>query len=138
MSQVLETKRKKQPLEVFVKQVNLICYTIQITSGKTFAPAYQYQAVIVSRIVSQTIDIYTLSWEANNIRVGSDREKYRRRKELQQRAIERCDSLLGLILVAKMMFHLSGKRYEYWCRRVMEVKDMTMTWKEKDIKGESL
>ena len=75
----VDVKRKKQPLEVFVKQVNLICYTVQITSGKTFAPKYQYQAVIVSRIVSQTIDIYTLSWEANNIRVGSDKEKYQRR-----------------------------------------------------------
>ena len=138
MSQVLETKRKKQPLEVFVKQIGLICYTIQITSGKTFTPAYQYQAVIITRNIAKTIDIYTFSWEANNIRVGKDPEKYRRRKELQQKAIEACDSLLGLILIAKTMFHLRGKRYEYWCRRVKEVKDLTMTWKEKDIKGESL
>ena len=136
MSQVLASKRKKQPLEVFVKQINLICYTIQITSGKTFAPKYQYQAVVVSRIISQTIDIYTLSWEANNIRVGNDQDKYKRRKELQQRAIERCDSLLGLILVAKMMFHLTGKRYEDWCRKGEEVKNLTKSWKEKDIKSE--
>lgn len=138
MSQVLETKRKKQPLEVFVKQVNLICYTVQITSGQKFAPKYQYQAVIVSKILAKTIDIYTFSWEANNIRVGSDKEKYRRRKELQQRAIGSCDSLLGLIMIAKTMFHLRGKQFEYWCGRVTEVKNLTQTWKEKDIKGESL
>lgn len=138
MSQVLATKRKKQPLEVHLRQIDLICYTIQITSGKTFAPQYQYQSVIVSRIIIQTIDIYTFSWEANNIRVNGDPEKYGRRKELQQKAIERCDSLLGLILIAKIMFHLRGRKYEYWCRKVEEVKNLTMAWKEKDIKSSAL
>lgn len=138
MSQVLATKRKKQPLEVHLRQIDLICYTIQITSGKTFAPQYQYQSVIVSRIIIQTIDIYTFSWEANNIRVNGDPEKYRRRKDLQQKAIERCDSLLGLILIAKIMFHLRGRKCEYWCRKVEEVKNMTMAWKEKDIKSSAL
>lgn len=132
MSEVLEAKRKPQPLEVHIKQIDLICYTIQITSGNKFAPQYRYQDVIIARIISKAIEIYTLSWEANNIRVDGDEDRYRRRRTLQERAVECCDSLLGLIQIAKMMFHQRGKQNEKWCGKVVAVKKLTQAWKDKN------
>lgn len=132
MSEVLETEREPQRLDVHIKQIDLICYTIQITSGETFAPKYKYQSVIVSRIINKVIDIYTFSWEANNIRVDGDEERYIRRRTLQEKAIESCDSLLGLIFIAKIMFHQKGKQYKNWYGKIIKVKNLIMGWKKEN------
>ena len=132
MSEVLEAKRKPQKLEVHVRQIELICYTVQITRGAKFAPQYRYQEAIIARIIGKAMDIYTLSWEANNIRVDGDEDKFKRRKALQERAVESCDSLLGLFQIAKMMFHQKGKQNKTWCEKVVAVKKMTQAWKDKN------
>lgn len=130
MSEVLESKRKPQPLDVHMKQIELICYTIQITSGEKFAPQYRYQSVIIARIINKAIDIYTLSWEANNIKVDGYEDKYIRRRTLQEQAIEACDSMLGLVQIAKMMFHQRGKQNKTWCEKIVNVKKLTQKWKD--------
>ena len=128
---VIESNRTKSELEVAVKARELTCYTLKITANeKIFLP--QYRSALTDTIIQDSIDIYRFIWLANNIRVGTSREKRDRRLQLQLRAKETCNDLLALIGIAKPLFHLTSKRIEYWIGLIINVRGLIEAWSDKD------
>lgn len=124
--------RKKSKLDVQVKAEDLAKYTIEITSNqRKFDPRY---AVITERIVDTVLGIGMDIWEANNIRVGVNPQRYEERRDLQERAIRGCNLLLYLITLSKRVYHLTSKRVEYWTEKTVDVKDLIRKWRESDAK----
>lgn len=119
-------------LEVNTKAQELCVYTLKITSNaKNFPPA---QDAFTQKIRDAAVEIHTLCWEANNIKVGGSEERYRARLELQARAADRCNALCAMIEIAKPLFHLPSKRATYWIGQVAEVRNQIRAWRESDMK----
>lgn len=114
---------------------DLAAYTIQITSNpKVFLP--KYQTALTDEIVKCAISIHKHAWTANNVMVRgqSGREHYTLRRQNQELAIVECNNLLSLIDIAKPLFHLSGKRCQYWGKKTIEVRNKIRGWIESDAK----
>ena len=129
---VVEEKRNKSKLEVFIKTLELASYTIQITANeKSFDP--KYRAAITDDLVSHAKDIYLLCWTANNIRASSE-ETFRERIRLQEMAITKCNTFLGLLDIAKRVFHLDTGRVIYWGNKIIECRALIRAWRDSDKK----
>ena len=129
---VPKSQRGKSKLEVFEKATDLIVYTLRITSNKKVFDTHQ--AVVTNKIVDLALSVGQDIWDANGIRVNDDVERFERRHRLQEDAIRECDVLLYYITIAKRVFHLSGKRVEYWGGLVREVKVLIRSWRDSDAK----
>ena len=127
---VNKNQRKQGELQVNTDARNLCVYTLKITSNpKTFPLA---QASYVEKLRNTTIEICTLCWKANNIRVDGNIDRYNRRLELQNRAINECNSMCVLIEIAKPLFHLSSKRVCYWVKLVTDLRTLIRNWRNSD------
>ena len=130
---VPEEKRKQGKLEVIVKALDLATYTIQITANeKTFDP--KFRAAVTDDLVSHAKNIYLDCWTANNIRVTNDAETYQTRKRLQDKAVTECNTFLGLLDVAKRVFHLDSKRITYWGNKIINCRKLIRAWRDADKK----
>ena len=130
---VPEEKRKPGKLEVIIKALDLATYTIQITSNeKVFDP--KYRAAVTNDLVTHAKEIYLICWTANNIRVTSDEETYKERKRLQDKAIIECTTFLGLLDIAKKVFHLETKRVTYWGNKIINCRKLIRAWRDSDKK----
>lgn len=110
----------------------LCCYTLQITANKKVFTV-EYQEALTDKIISTAINIHTLAWTANNIRVDSH-EDYVARHDLQAKAAMQCNVLLSLMDIARKMFHLSGKRIVYWGGMTVETRNLIRAWSDSDRK----
>jgi hypothetical protein len=127
-----ESDRKKTKLETSVIARNLAVYTIRIcTNEKNFDP--KYRACMTDKIISDAIDIFRCTWTANNIRVTGE-EAWKRREQLQKRAVQHCNDLLALINLAKQLFHITTKGKEYWIGQTIEVRNAILGWHDSDRK----
>ena len=130
---VPEEKRKPGKLEVIIKALDLATYTIQITANeKTFNP--KYHAAVTDDLINHAKEIYLICWTANNIRVTSDNETYKERKRLQDKAIVECTTFLGLLDIAKRVFHLETKRVTYWGNKIINCRKLIRAWRDSDKK----
>ena len=95
----------------------LAVYTIQICKNrKVFLPEYQS---------ALTDDI---------IRTAKDKkELWAWRSKLQRQAILDCNNLLALIGLAHPLFHLKGKRIEFWSEQTLKVRNYIKKWRESDV-----
>jgi len=129
---VVEEKRRKGKLEVCIKALELASYTIQITANeKVFDP--KFRAAVTDDLISHAKDIYLICWTANNIRVASE-EAYKERKRLQDKAVVKCNAFLGLLDIAKKVFHLDTKRVTYWGKKIVECRTLIKAWRDADRK----
>lgn len=109
----------------------MACYTITITSNENiFLP--KYKSALTDKIIADSIDIYRMTWEANNIRVRKQ-EDAEERFRLQMKAKSMCNDLLALIGLAKPMFHLKTKRIEHWARMIIETRETIVKWHEANV-----
>ena len=71
----------------------------------------------------------------NNIRVTEKNKKelWLWRSKLQRQAILDCNNLLALIGLAHPLFHLKGKRVEYWSEQTLKVRNYIKKWRESDV-----
>jgi hypothetical protein len=130
---VVEGARNKGKLEVIIKALDLADYTIKITANeKVFDP--KFRAAVTDDLVAHAKDIYLICWTANNIRVTSDIETYKKRKELQDEAIVKCTALLGLLDIAKKVFHLETRRVTYWGNKIINCRKLIRAWRNADKK----
>lgn len=130
---VVEGERNKGKLEVIIKALDLAAYTIQITANeKVFDP--KYRAAVTDDLVNHAKEIYLVCWTANNIRVTDDEETYRERKRLQDKAIVECTTFLGLLDVAKRVFHLDTRRVTYWGNKIINCRKLIRAWRNADKK----
>lgn len=129
---VVEEKRRKGKLEVIIKALDLANYTIQITANeKVFDP--KFRAAVTDDLISHAKDIYLICWTANNIRVSSE-EAAKERLRLQDKAVTKCNTFLGLLDIAKKVFHLDTKRVTYWGSKIMECRKLIRAWRDTDRK----
>ena len=130
---VVEGARNKGKLEVIVKALDLADYTIKITANeKIFDP--KFRAAITDDLVAHAKDIYLICWIANNIRVTTDIETYKKRKELQDEAIVKCTVFLGMLDIAKKVFHLETRRVTYWGNKIINCRKLIRAWRNADKK----
>ncbi|MBR3163840.1 hypothetical protein IKF15_00825 [Candidatus Saccharibacteria bacterium] len=130
---VVEGARNKGKLEVIVKALDLADYTIKITANeKIFDP--KFRAAITDDLVAHAKDIYLICWTANNIRVTTDIETYKKRKELQDEAIVKCTVFLGMLDIAKKVFHLETRRVTYWGNKIINCRKLIRAWRNADKK----
>ena len=125
-------QRTQSKLEVNLKAHDLCVYTLQITKNKKIFTV-EYQDALTDRIIDASIEIHTLCWQANNIRV-TDPELLQMRLILQEQAAVKCNELMALIELAKKVFHLSAKRAVFWTSKVIEVRRLIRAWKASDAK----
>ncbi len=130
---VVEGERAKGKLEVIIKALDLATYTIQITSNeKVFDP--KYRTAVTDDLITHAKEIYLICWTANNIRVTDDGETYKERKRLQDKAIVECTTFLGLLDVAKRVFHLETRRVTYWGNKIINCRKLIRAWRNADKK----
>lgn len=112
----------------------LALYTIKICDNENvFLPKHRQS--LTDDIVRTATAIYLNSWTANNIRVTekNKKEMWPWRNRLQRQAILDCSKLLALIGLTHPLFHLKGKRVEYWSDQVIKVRNYIKKWRESDI-----
>ena len=133
MSNVHASDRKpSEPLQAAIETRDLAMYTIQITSNeKVFIPAYK--TAMVDKLVGTAIDIHTACWAANNIRVQS-KEELEARLHCQTEAVRHCNKMLALIDIAWKLYHLAGRRVQYWTRKTVNARNLIRAWKKSDMK----
>lgn len=123
-------ERKEGKLELFIRSRGQAKYTLQITKNKKIF-LKDYQEEVTSKINALAIDIHINLWAANNIKVDTP-SNYEERRKHQELACVDCNSLLGMIDIAKPLFHLSGKRCKYWTDWVVEVRNKSRAWIKSD------
>lgn len=129
---VVEEKRKKGRMEVFIKTLDLASYTIQITANeKTFDP--KFRAAVTDDLIAHAKDIHLICWTANNIRAVSE-EAFKERLRLEDKAIIKCNTFLGLLDIAKKVFHLDKTRVTYWGNKIIECRGLIRAWRDSDRK----
>lgn len=125
-------KRKPGELEVDTLARTLCVYTLRITGNEKTFP--QNQASFSELIRRTALQIHTLCWRANNIRVDGNAMRYRARLEAQERAADLCNDLYAMIEVAKPLYHLSSRRCVFWQDQVVKVRGCIRSWSESDAK----
>lgn len=112
--------------------MGLAKYTLEIMGNeKSFNPKFQ---VLADKLIAAALDIYTNAWDANNINVSNSAERWNKRKGLQESAILACNRMLGLLPLAKTVYHLTGKRIKFWGGSIIETRNLLTGWKESDTK----
>lgn len=124
-------KRGEGELAVNTKCRELAVYTLRITENEKWFP--KTQRAYIAQLQDCVIEIAALCWEANNIKVNGDAERYLRRVSMQDRAAEKCNRLCMLIEIAKPLFHLESKRVRYWIKLTTDVRSMIRSWHDKDV-----
>lgn len=132
MSSVPVEQRKTGQLEVNTEARRMCAYTLKITANpKNFDPAHKD---LIDMIRTLAVDICTMAWEANEIKVGNSEQRYNRRLELQEIAADRYNRLCCLIELAQPVFHISTRRKCYWKKRVEDVRNLIRGWHDSDVK----
>lgn len=117
----------EQKLNVIVKAIDLMKYTIKITSNRKRYPVKYIQ--LVKRIQNKSMDIYEFLLEANRLSIATSKID---RLELQTRAITSCDILSCLVEMSLDMNIVGTNNVVYWQKQIDDVKYMTIAWREKD------
>ena len=125
-------KRGHGELEVNTKARALTVYTLKILENEKWFP--QTQKAFITKLQDCVIEIQALCWEANEIKVAGNAERYKRRIDLQDQAAEKCNRMNMLIETAKPLFHLQSKRVRFWIKQTSDLRNMIRGWRENDIK----
>ena len=123
-------KRDSGELEVNTMARGLTVYTFQILANPKWFP--QSQAAFIGELQKCVLEIQSLCWEANNVRVDGDWQRYNFRISLQDRAASRCNRMMMLVETAKPLFHLESRRVRFWITKAKDLRAMIRGWREKD------
>lgn len=123
--------KAEQTLEAILMAKKLAVHTIKICSNENvFDP--KYRGAITNDLIETAKDIYADAQEANNVYVGDDAEQWHCRKRLQDEALSKCKRMLALITLAREVFHLRGKKVNYWSELTVDTKDKIKAWRDSD------
>lgn len=127
---VPETQRQEGKLTVLTKAKELAVYSGRILANqKKFDP--MYDDFLGNDIKAVAKNIYRYIKFANNIRV-QNRDTALARKKLQGKAVEACEDMLINIEIAYPLYHLDGKRVEYWTNMTTDVESLVRAWRDGD------
>ena len=120
---------KDAKLDVIVKAIDLMQYTLTITSNRKRYPVKHL--ILIRRIQERCMDIYENLLNANRLHVVNFKQE---RLNLQTKAISCCDQLSCYVKISMKMNLIGMKTVEYWQKQIEDVKYMTIAWRSKDQK----
>lgn len=120
---------KDAKLDVIVKAIDLMQYTLIITSNRKRYPVKHL--ILIRRIQERCMDIYENLLNANRLHVVNFKQE---RLNLQTKAISCCDQLSCYVEISMKMNLIGMKTVEYWQKQIEGVKYMTIAWRSKDQK----
>lgn len=124
-------------LDAAWKARGLAIHTMRICKNKNiFLP--EYQSALTDDLIKISKDIYLKVRRSNNIRMDvkdpeRKAENWTARSRLQISAYLDCNELLYQIDLARGLFHLKGKKAEYWSGLALETREYIKRWHESDI-----
>ena len=116
-------------LEVISKSIDLMRYTIQITSNRKRYP-HKF-VILIQKIQNTCLDIYDSLMHANRCQLQLKNEKEERLK-LQTEAITLCDELSCFIQLSMNLNLIGSDTVEHWQKKISDIKYMTIAWRSKD------
>lgn len=119
----------EQKLKVIVKAIELMKYTMTITSNRKRYPSKYIQ--LVKKIQDKSMDIYEFLLDANTTNISTSKSE---RLELQTKTITSCDKLSCFIELSMNLNLVGSDTVANWQKQVNDVKYMTLAWREKDKK----
>lgn len=119
----------EQKLDVIVKAIKLMEYSMTVTSNRKRYPIKHIQ--LIKRIQNKSMDIYEFLIEANRLNVISSKVE---RLELQTKAIISCDKLSCFVELSMNLNIIGSNVVENWQKQIDDIKYMTIAWREKDRK----
>lgn len=119
----------EQKLNVIVKSIELMKYSMTVTSNRKRYPVKYIQ--LVKRIQNKSMDIYEFLLDANRLNLNTNKIE---RLELQTKAISSCDKLSCLIELSMNLNIIGSNTVEHWQKQIEDIKYMTIAWREKDKK----
>ena len=115
------------------KALDLALHTIKICSNENIFDV-KYRLSLTDSIIDCAKQIYLDVWTGNNIYVQPDNGRWPERERLQIDAIAKCKELIGLINLARRLFHLKGQKVNYWIKMTVETYEMISKWHEANRK----
>ena len=119
----------EQKLSVIIKAIELMKYTMTITSNRKRYPVKYIQ--LVKKIQDKSMDIYEFLLDANTTNINTSKLE---RLELQTKAITSCDKLSCFVELSMNLKLVGSDTVDYWQKQINDVKYMTIAWREKDKK----
>lgn len=119
----------EQKLTVIIKAIELMKYSMTITSNRKRYPVKYIQ--LVKRIQDKSMDIYEFLLDANRLNINTAKIE---RLELQTKAITTCDKLSCLIELSMELNLIGSNTVVNLQKQIEDVKYMTIVWREKDKK----
>lgn len=119
----------EQKLNIIVKAIELMKYSMTVTSNRKRYPVKYIQ--LVKRIQNKSMDIYEFLLDANRLNINTAKIE---RLELQTKAITTCDKLSCLIELSMELNLIGSNTIVNWQKQIEDVKYMTIAWREKDKK----
>lgn len=116
-----------QKLDVIVKAISLMEYTMMITSNRKRYPVKHI--TLVKRIQNTCMDIYEYLLNANRINVDESKKE---RLELQTKAITACDKLSCYAELSMNLKLVGSDAILGWQKQISDIKYMTIGWRNKD------
>lgn len=130
---VVASKKTQPKFFVVVRAEDLAKYVLKITKNPKIFKV-EYKEPVTDPIIATTLHLFNCVFRANKINVGTSKERFMKRQELQHEAMLDCENLLPMLELAQCMFHFKTKRLEYWSSRVIEVQTLIEAWKNSDRK----
>lgn len=118
-----------EKLDVIIKAIDLMKYTMTVTSNRDRYPVKYIQ--LIKRIQNNSMDIYEFLLEANRLNLGTSKQE---RLELQTKAITACDKLSCFVELSMELNRIGTDTVGYWQKKIDDVKYMTIAWRETDKK----
>ena len=118
-----------KPFELISKSIDLMRYTIQITSNRKRYP-HKF-IILIQKIQSTSLNIYDSLMHANRLQLQLNTEKEERLK-LQTEAVTLCDELSCYVQISMDLNLIGSDTVENWQKKISDIKYMTIAWRSKD------
>jgi len=118
---------KEAKLDIIVKAMTLMEYTMTITSNRKRYPVKYL--ILVRRIQDRCMDIYEFLLDANRLKLETAKSE---RQELQTKAISCCDKMSCYIELSMKLKLIGTDTVAHWQKQIDDIKYMTMAWRSKD------
>lgn len=125
---MLDTVNRTGELTAVTKAKDLLNHTLW-ASNKVFPKSVRF--TLSQRMETAALDILQDLIEANEIYPRSP-EEAAKRTGLQQEALTKCKVLLNLLDIALERGYIDIRRCEDWTKKILDVKNLTASWKKKD------
>jgi len=119
----------EQKLDVIIKAIELMKYTMTITSNRKRYPSKYMQ--LVKKIQDKSMDIYEFLLDANTTNIKTLKSE---RIELQTKAITSCDKLSCFVELSMNLNLVGSDTVTCWQKKINDVKYIAIAWRERDKK----